>query len=71
MPSGASYLTLASTVRLGNIGGEEVYVPFNKLLPMVHPNDLVMGGWDISKMNMAEAMERGKVKMRALALSVW
>eukprot|EP00756_Hemistasia_phaeocysticola_P029491 Hpha_TRINITY_DN16236_c2_g2::TRINITY_DN16236_c2_g2_i1::g.14646::m.14646/K01858/INO1, ISYNA1; myo-inositol-1-phosphate synthase len=28
---------------------------------MVHPNDVVLGGWDISKMNLAEAMERSGV----------
>merc|ERR1719324_459143 len=28
---------------------------------MVHPNDLVIGGWDISKSNLADAMKRSKV----------
>ena len=28
---------------------------------MVHPNDLVIGGWDISKSNLADAMKRAKV----------
>jgi myo-inositol-1-phosphate synthase len=28
---------------------------------MVHPNDLVVGGWDISGMNLADAMDRAKV----------
>jgi myo-inositol-1-phosphate synthase len=37
-------------------------VPFNSLLPMVHPNDMVIGGWDISKTNLADAMERAEVK---------
>jgi hypothetical protein len=54
-------LTQAATVRVGNYEGEEVYTPFNRLLPMAHPNDLVLGGWDISGLNMAEAMERAKV----------
>ena len=31
------------------------------MLPMVHPNDLVIGGWDISSMNLADAMKRAKV----------
>ncbi len=35
-------------VRIGNYKGEEVHVPFSSLLPMVHPNDFVLGGWDIS-----------------------
>jgi myo-inositol-1-phosphate synthase len=54
-------LTQASTVRIGNIGGKETYVPFNAVLPMVHPNDIVLGGWDISRTNLADAMARGKV----------
>jgi len=54
-------LTQASTVRLGSSGGRDVYVPFNSLLPMVHPNDLVLGGWDISSMNLADAMVRAQV----------
>lgn len=55
-------LTQASTVRLGhNSNGESVYIPFKNMLPMVDPNDLVIGGWDISSMNLADAMQRGKV----------
>lgn len=55
-------LSQATTVRLGATkNGEEVFTPFNKIVPMVNPNDLVIGGWDINNMNMAEAMERAKV----------
>jgi myo-inositol-1-phosphate synthase len=54
-------LTQASTIRVGNYQGQEVFVPFNKMLPMVHPNDIVLGGWDISKMPLDQAMERAKV----------
>jgi len=54
-------LTQASTIRVGNYKGKECYVPFNKLLPMVHPNDIVLGGWDISKMPLDKGMERAKV----------
>lgn len=54
-------LTQAATVRLGNFAGEEAYAPFKALLPMVEPNDIVLGGWDISGLDMAEAMERAKV----------
>jgi myo-inositol-1-phosphate synthase len=55
-------LTQASTVRLGfDEKGLPVYVPFSELLPMVQPNDLVLGGWDISAMNLADAMGRAKV----------
>eukprot|EP01038_Epipyxis_sp_PR26KG_P007621 gene7621-10375_t len=55
-------LTQSSTVKLGtNEAGEAVYIPFNKLLPMVEPNDIVIGGWDISSSNLADAMERACV----------
>lgn len=70
-------LTQASTVRLGSMGGRDVYVPFSSLLPMVHPNDFVLGGWDISGMNLADAMTRAQVldydlqrQVRALLLIV-
>jgi len=64
-------ITQASTCRIGNFCGEEVYVPFNTLLPMVHPNDITIGGWDISGMNMAEAMERSKVLDYDLQMQLW
>jgi len=55
-------LTQASTVRIGSTNtGDEVYIPFNSMLPMVHPNDLVIGGWDISGLNMGDAMRRSEV----------
>jgi len=55
-------ITQASTVRLGtNANGEGVFIPFHNLLPMVSPNELVLGGWDISSLNLAEAMKRAKV----------
>lgn len=55
-------LTQASTVRLGNDKfGNSVYVPFHRLLPMLHPNDLVIGGWDISKQDLGDAMRRAQV----------
>lgn len=55
-------LTQASTVRLGlNDHGESVYIPFKNMLPMVEPNDIVLGGWDISAMNLAEAVKRAQV----------
>jgi myo-inositol-1-phosphate synthase len=54
-------LTQASTCRIGSFSGEEIYVPFKSLLPMVDPNDIVIGGWDISDMNLADAMERARV----------
>ncbi|KAJ3194637.1 Myo-inositol-1-phosphate synthase [Irineochytrium annulatum] len=56
-------VTQSSTLKLGVDAktGADVYIPFNKILPMAQPNDLVLGGWDISSANLAEAMERAKV----------
>ena len=56
-------ITQAGTVGLGSgPRGEEIHVPFNQLIPMVHPNDIEIDGWDISGMNLAEAMERARVR---------
>merc|ERR1712000_646957 len=56
-------VVMGSTVKLGTDANthKDVNIPFSQVLPMVHPNDLVIGGWDISKMNMAEAMDRANV----------
>ena len=64
-PRQADYLgslTQSSTVPLGqSAGGATVHIPFKKMLPMVEPNDFVLGGWDISSLNLAEAMQRSQV----------
>jgi len=55
-------LTQSSTVHLATDDkGEDVFAPLHCMLPMVAPNDIVWGGWDINNMNLAEAMERAKV----------
>lgn len=55
-------LTQSSTILIGSRDdGSECYLPMAQALPMVNPNDLVVGGWDISGVNMAEAMERAQV----------
>lgn len=55
-------VTQASTLRLGSdAAGDDVYIPFHSVLPMVDPNELVVSGWDISGQNLAEAMERAQV----------
>ncbi|KAK3685757.1 myo-inositol-1-phosphate synthase [Podospora appendiculata] len=56
-------LTMGSTMKLGTDAEtlRDVNIPFRDVLPMVHPNDLVIGGWDISKLNLAAAMDRAKV----------
>ncbi|KAK0539316.1 Myo-inositol-1-phosphate synthase [Tilletia horrida] len=56
-------LVRASTVRLGMDPetGKDVYVPFSEVVPTVHPNDFVIGGWDISGLPLDQAMSRAKV----------
>jgi len=55
-------LTMASTVRVGyDEEGRDHFVLLKDMLPMVHPNDVVIGGWDINGMNMADAMVRANV----------
>lgn len=56
-------VTQASTVKIGvdKETGEDVYVPFNSIVPMVNPNDLVVDGWDISGLPLEQAMKRAKV----------
>ena len=64
-PQNANYygsLTQSSTIHLGiNEFGEPVNTPFSNILPMVNPNDIVLGGWDISKRSLSEAVRTSKV----------
>lgn len=60
-------VTQSSTVKVGvDRDNNDVYVPFNSIVPMVSPNDFVIGGWDISKKNMSESMKRAQVLDMAL-----
>lgn len=65
-------VVMGSTLKLGTDAKthREVNIPFHNILPMVHPNDLVIGGWDISGFNLAEAMDRAKVLEPALKAQV-
>lgn len=65
-PRAANYygsLIMGSTMKLGTDAktNADVNIPFHDVLPMVHPNDLVIGGWDISGMDLARAMDRAAV----------
>ncbi|KAI9925457.1 hypothetical protein ASPWEDRAFT_539877 [Aspergillus wentii DTO 134E9] len=65
-PRAANYYgstVMSSTIKLGTDSktGDEINIPFHDVLPMVHPNDLVVGGWDISSMNLADSMDRAQV----------
>ncbi|EGG19644.1 inositol-3-phosphate synthase [Cavenderia fasciculata] len=53
---------MASTIKLGSDeNGRDSYIPLKNIVPMVHPNDIVFGGWDINSANLADAMERAEV----------
>lgn len=65
-PQGANYwgsLLLASTTKIGihATSGQPIYTPLSNMLPLLHPNDIVWGGWDINSMNLGDAMKRAKV----------
>lgn len=55
-------ITQSSTINLGLTREmEEIHVPLRDMVPMVDPNDLVVGGWDCSSMNIGDAMRRAGV----------
>ncbi|KAJ2766166.1 Myo-inositol-1-phosphate synthase, partial [Coemansia nantahalensis] len=55
-------LMMASTVKLGvDEALKDVFVPFNQVVPMAHPNDIVIGGWDINAASIGDAMRRAQV----------
>ncbi|KAG7441078.1 inositol-3-phosphate synthase [Guyanagaster necrorhizus] len=62
-PNYIGSLLRASTVRIGTetATGKDIHVPVSDVLPMVHPNDIVLGGWDISSLSLDKAMERARV----------
>ncbi|KII63896.1 Inositol-3-phosphate synthase 1 [Thelohanellus kitauei] len=56
----------SSTMCLGLMAGSDgndvkVCAPLGDVLPFVDPNDIEIGGWDISKASMVESMKRAKV----------
>ncbi|GFV99411.1 inositol-3-phosphate synthase 1-A [Trichonephila clavipes] len=55
-------LLQSGTTRLGTSETSgDLYIPFKDMLPLANPNDIVLGGWDISSRNLAESMERAEV----------
>lgn len=75
-PRAANYygsVVMSSTIKLGTDKktAEDVNIPFHDVLPMVHPNDLVIGGWDISGLNIAQAMDRAQVLEPTLKAMVY
>jgi myo-inositol-1-phosphate synthase len=54
-------ITQATTTKIGIHGPKEIFAPLKSLLPLVDPNDLLVTGWDISGMDMGEALRRAAV----------
>eukprot|EP00171_Calliarthron_tuberculosum_P009813 IDg9813t1 len=55
-------LTQASTLRIGfDSTGRDVCTPLSSVIPMADPDDIALGGWDISAVNMADALDRAQV----------
>lgn len=55
-------LTQATAIRLGKSDtGEDIFIPFKDILPMVEAADLFVTGWDINNMNLGDAMKRAQV----------
>ncbi|SMN22313.1 similar to Saccharomyces cerevisiae YJL153C INO1 Inositol-3-phosphate synthase, involved in synthesis of inositol phosphates and inositol-containing phospholipids [Maudiozyma saulgeensis] len=61
-PNYLGSMTQSSTIKLGiDNKGNDIFVPFNSILPLVNPNDLIVTGWDINSANLAECIERSQV----------
>ena len=61
-PNYLGSMTQSSTIKLGvDAKGNDVFVPFNSVLPLVNPNDFVVTGWDINSANLADSIERSQV----------
>lgn len=58
---GSVFMSSTTKVGVDAKTGQDVFLPLNQILPMVNPNDIVIGGWDISSLNLAEAMVRAQV----------
>ncbi|KKY23442.1 putative myo-inositol-1-phosphate synthase [Phaeomoniella chlamydospora] len=65
-------VVMGSTIKLGTDSktGEEIFVPLNSIVPMAQPENIVVGGWDISAMSIADAMDRAKVLQPTLKQQV-
>ncbi|KAA8495049.1 Inositol-3-phosphate synthase [Porphyridium purpureum] len=55
-------LTQASTMRVGSDDkGRDVFAPMSAFVPLVEPTQIVLSGWDISGLNLKDAMLRAQV----------
>lgn len=55
-------ITQSSTVLIGSDENlKDIYLPMKDVVPMVDSDNIVVGGWDISSLNIGESMKRAKV----------
>lgn len=54
-------VTQSSTVYIGQDDQEDFFMPMKDIIPMINPNEIPIDGWDISSLNLGEAMRRAKV----------
>ena len=61
-PTHLGSLILASCAHVGvDEQGKDVHVPLFQLAPFARPEDVVVGGWDISGMCLGDALDRSQV----------
>jgi myo-inositol-1-phosphate synthase len=54
-------MTQCSSMKVADSEDGEVYMRLNEVIPMVKPEDLVIGGWDINSENLTSSMKRAQV----------
>lgn len=55
-------LTQSGSIKIGvDEEGNEVYIGIKDFIPLIRPEDLIIDGWDISSLNLYEAVKRAKV----------
>lgn len=52
-PNFLGSVTQSSTMKIACTSTEEIFAKFTDVLPLINPKDIVLGGWDISKLNLA------------------
>jgi len=54
-------MTQSSTMKVADSPDGEFYMKIKEVIPLVRPEDLVVSGWDINSMDLANAMKRAQV----------
>ncbi|KAE8741206.1 hypothetical protein FOCC_FOCC013285 [Frankliniella occidentalis] len=55
-------LTQCATLRVGSDDdGKDVWAPMSGVVPLLHPDDLEVDGWDVSSLDLAAAARRNRV----------